>query len=259
MFPSPRVSIVVPSYNQAPYLEAALTSVFDQHYANIQLIVIDGGSTDGSLEIIQRHAARLAYWQSQPDAGQTDAINQGFARAEGKYLAWLNADDRLLPEAVAEAVEFLEAHPAVGLVYGDADFINGNGAVVGRFAARQTDYRRLLRGYVHVPQQAAFWRRSLWERVGPLDAEFYFAMDYDLWVRLAKVSEIRYHARRWAQFRLHGDSKTMRDDMRAWPEMLKVQAREGGRWLSWIRLRYWARRLLAPLLALRWKRMLRDE
>jgi glycosyltransferase involved in cell wall biosynthesis len=255
----PLVSIVVPSYNQAPYLESALQSIFEQSYQDIQVIVMDGGSTDGSVEIIKRHGKRLTYWQSEPDGGQTDAINQGFACAGGKYLAWLNADDRLLPEAVAEAVEFLEVHPEVGMVYGDADFIDEKGAIVGRFAARQTDYKRLLRGYVHVPQQAAFWRRSLWEQVGPLDSDFFFAMDYDLWVRLAQVSEIRYYPRRWAQFRLHGESKTLRDDMRAWPEMLQVHQREGGRWLSWMRLRYWARRLLAPLLALRWKRMLKHE
>ncbi|MQC27225.1 MAG: glycosyltransferase [Chloroflexi bacterium] len=253
----PLVSIVVPSYNQAAYLGAALDSIFAQAYKHIQVIVMDAGSTDDSAVIIKRHAARLDYWQSQADAGQTDAINQGFAKAKGKYLAWLNSDDVLLPNAVKEAVNFLEAHPEVGMVYGDADFINQNGEVVGRFKARQTDYRRLLRGFVHVPQPTALWRASLWEQVGPLDESIYFAMDYDLWVRLAKVSELRYHARNWAQFRLHADSKTMQGHTRAWPDMFTVQAREGGRWLSWLRLRYWVRSLLSPLLALRWRKIMK--
>jgi glycosyltransferase involved in cell wall biosynthesis len=161
----PRVSIVTPSYNQARFLEATICSVLEQEYSPIEYIVIDGGSTDGSLEIIRKYASRLAYWISEPDRGQTEAINKGFARANGDIYAWLNSDDTYEPEAVAKAVEFLQIHPDVGMVYGDANFIDEQGNVIGRFPARQTDYPRLRRGYVHIPQQAAFWREvfiSLW-------------------------------------------------------------------------------------------------
>lgn len=254
----PLVSIVTPSFNQADFLEATIQSVLGQGYPNIQYIVIDGGSTDGSADIIKRYARQLDYWQSQPDAGQTDAINQGFAQSRGKYMAWLNADDVYLPHAVEEAVTFLEEHPELGMVYGDTDFINAEGRVIGRFPARQTDFAKLMRGYVHVPQQAAFWRADLWQQVGPLDPSFYFAMDYDLWLRLAKRSTLRYHPRVWAQFRLHAASKTLQDDMRAWPEMLAAHRREGGRRISFIRFKYLLRRLLAPLLALRHRRRLRN-
>ncbi|MCW5875536.1 MAG: glycosyltransferase [Anaerolineales bacterium] len=253
---APLVSIVTPSYNQAAYLEQAMQSVFAQNYANIEYIVVDGASTDDSRRIIQKHARRLAWWVSEPDQGQTDAINKGFARSTGKYLAWLNADDVLYPEAVAEAVAYLEAHPQTGLVYGDADYIDAGGRVLGRFPAAQTDYARLRRGYVHIPQQAAFWRADLWQQVGPLDPTFVFAMDYDLWVRLARISRIQYLPRLWAQFRLHADSKTIQNDQRAWDEMLRVHWREGGGHLAPIVAKYWLRRLVAPLIHARRRRLL---
>jgi glycosyltransferase involved in cell wall biosynthesis len=248
---SPLVSIVTPSLNQARYLEAAIQSVLALEYPNIEYILIDGGSTDGSLEIIQKYASQLAYWVSEPDKGQTDAINKGFARAAGQYMAWLNADDIYLPHAISEAVAFLESHPEVGLVYGDANYIDEHGRIVGRFPAAQTDYRRLRQGYVHIPQQAAFWRANLWRQISPLDPSFYFAMDYDLWVRLAAISEVHYHPDTWANFRLHGDSKTILEDDRCWPEMIRVHRREGGSWFSIIVLKYYLRRLLAPLVRLR--------
>ena len=147
MSAQPLVSIVTPSYNQAEFLEATIQSVLAQTYPNIEYIVIDGGSSDQSPQIIEAHADQLAYWVSEKDQGQTDAINKGFAKATGKYLAWLNADDVLKPHAVAEAVAYLEAHPEAGMVYGDADYIDEQGRVLGQFPAAETNYTRLLRGY----------------------------------------------------------------------------------------------------------------
>ena len=247
----PLVSIVTPSFNQAPYLEATIQSVLSQDYPRLEYIVIDGGSTDGSLEIIRRYARRLAHWSSEPDSGQTEAINKGFARAKGEILAWLNSDDLYHPEAVREAVEFLERHPEIGLVYGDADFVDDAGQVVGRFPARQTSLARLRRGYVHIPQQASFFRASLWRLVGPLDPTFYFAMDYDLWVRIAALSPLAYHRRPWAGFRLHRDAKTLSAADQCWPEMLRVHRREGGRRLSILYAKYLVRRLVEPLMPYR--------
>ena len=245
----PKVSIVTPSFNQARFLEATLRSVLEQDYPNLEYIVVDGGSTDGSAALIEKYADRLAYWVSEPDHGQTEAINKGFARATGEILAWLNSDDTYEPGAVAAAVQFLQAHPEVGLVYGDVNFIDAEGGVIGKFNAQQTSLKRLQRGGVYIPQQAAFWRADLWRQVGPLDPSFYFAMDYDLWVRLARVSEIRYvPGKVWANFRLHGDAKTIAADERCWPEMLRVHRRDGGNRLAWIYVRYAVRRLLAPLI-----------
>jgi glycosyltransferase involved in cell wall biosynthesis len=256
----PLVSIITPSYNQAPFLEETIQSVLNQDYPHLEYIIIDGGSTDGSLEIIQRYASRLADWVSEPDQGQTDAINKGFGRAQGQILAWLNSDDTYQPKAIAEAAAYLHAHPEAGMVYGDANLIDQQGAVIGRFPARQTDYQRLRKGYVHIPQQASFFRADLWRQVGPLDPSFYFAMDYDLWVRLARLAPLHYHPSIWANFRLHASGKSVISDDRCWPEMLRVHFREGGSWLSplvfkakirpliygWLplRMRLWLRKVL---------------
>ncbi len=230
----PLVSIITPSYNQAEYLEETICSVLDQDYDRIEYIIVDGGSTDGSIEIIERYQDRLAWWVSEPDKGQTDAINKGFARASGEILAWINSDDTYLPHAISEAVEFLEAHPDIGMVYGDANLIDSTGKVLGRFPVRQTNYKKLRRGSVHIPQQASFFRTDLWRQVGPLDPSFYFAMDYDLWVRLARIAPLHYHPRLWANFRLHDSGKSVAEDDRCWPEMLRVHFRDGGSWFSWL-------------------------
>jgi glycosyltransferase involved in cell wall biosynthesis len=251
---SPLVSIVTPSFNQARYFEATIRSALEQDYPNIEYIVVDGGSTDGSVEIIKKYADRLAWWVSEKDQGQTDAINKGFARARGDILAWINSDDTYEPGAVSAAVKYLQDHPDVGMVYGDAHFIDEGGRVIGKFAARQTDYLRLRRGYVHIPQQAAFFRADLWREVGPLDPSFYFAMDYDLWVRLAARAPIQYTPQMWANFRLHSSGKTIAADERCWPEMIRIHRRDGGNWFSIIVAKYYVRKFVAPLL--NWRRRL---
>ena len=258
--PLPLVSIVTPSFNQADYLEETICSVLDQDYPRLEYILVDGGSADGSLEIIRRYSHQLAWWVSDPDQGQTDAINKGFQKANGEILAWLNSDDTYLPHAISEAVEYLQSHSEAGMVYGDANLVDDLSKIIGRFPARQTDYRRLRRGYVHIPQQAAFFRSQLWKQVGPLDASFYFAMDYDLWVRLSRLAPLHYYPRTWANFRLHSEGKTAVSDERCWPEMVRIHRRDGGSWLSWLvvkaklrpclyswlplKLRLWLRRML---------------
>jgi len=254
----PLVSIVTPSFNQAKFLEETIRSVLEQDYPRIEYILIDGGSTDGSVEIIRKYAHRMAYWVSEKDRGQTDALNKGFAAANGSILAWLNSDDTYQPGAIRSAVDYLISHPRVGLVYGDLNFINERGEIVGKFPAAQTDLARLRRGYVHIPQPAAFFRTDLWKKVGPLDPSFYFAMDYDLWVRLAGVSDLQYlPGQVWANFRLHSSGKTMAADERCWPEMLRVHYRDGGKRISPIVLKYRLRRLAAPLINYRRRRLLK--
>lgn len=255
----PLVSIITPSFNQAEFLEATIRSVLSQDYPNLEYIIVDGASTDGSVEIIRRYAGQLAWWVSEPDKGQTDAINKGFARAQGEILGWLNSDDTYLPNAVTEAVSYLQTHPEAAMVYGDANLIDSQGQILGKFPARQTDYKRLLRGYVHIPQQAAFFRSELWQRVGPLDTSFYFAMDYDLWVRLARQGPLCYYPRLWANFRLHGSGKSVVSDDRCWPEMIRVHQRETGRKLSWLAVKAKLRPFLYSWLPIKLRVWLRER
>jgi len=257
MSAKPLVSVVTPSFNQARFLESTIQSVLSQDYPHIEYLIVDGGSDDGSLDIIKRYSDRLGWWVSEPDRGQTDAINKGFEKASGDIFAWLNSDDTYLPHAISEAVAYLQAHPKTGMVYGDANLVNKAGEVIGKFPARQTDYQRLRRGYVHIPQQAAFFRANLWHEVGPLDPSFYFAMDYDLWVRLARVSSLDYYPRLWANFRLHSQGKSVISDDRCWPEMLRVHFREGGSIFSWLYLKAKIRPLIYAWLPLRLRLWLR--
>ena len=247
------VTIITPSYNQARFLDETIRSVLSQDYPFIEYMVIDGASTDHSVDVIKKYADRLAYWCSEADNGQTEAINKGFARAKGQILAWINSDDTYNPGAVSQAVTYLQAHPEVGMVYSDLNFIDENSNVVGKFPARQTDLQRLHRGYVHVPQPATFFRAEYWRQVGPLDPSFFFAMDYDLWVRLAGVTRLQYlPGPVWANFRMHSDAKTINADDRCWPEMLRVHYRDGGSFFAPIVAKSYLRRLAAPVL--NWRR-----
>jgi glycosyltransferase involved in cell wall biosynthesis len=253
----PTVSIITPSFNQARFIEETIHSVLIQDYPNIEYIIVDGGSTDGSPAIIQKYADRLAWWVSEKDKGHADALNKGFAHANGDILAWLNSDDTYYPGAVSDAMAYLSANPEVGMVYADADLTDEDGRVIGRFSSRQTDYRRLLRGSVHIPQATTFFRASLWRQVGPLDLSLFFAFDYNLWVQLAKVSRLQYLPHLWATFRLHSEGKSVRFDDRCYPDMLKVYQRERGRRLSWLWMRAAIRRWFYAWLPLRLRLFLR--
>jgi glycosyltransferase involved in cell wall biosynthesis len=253
----PTVTVVTPAYNQADFLRDTIESVLSQDYPNIEYMIVDGGSQDGTMEIIKKFEDKLAGWVSEKDKGQTDAINKGFARAQGHILAWLNSDDTYEPGAVAAAVKYLQEHPKVGLVYGDCNFINEAGRVIGKFGSAQTNQQLLRQGYVHIPQQTMFFRADLWRQVGPLDPSFYFAMDYDLWTRIAARAELKYVPQMWANFRLHATGKTIVADDRCWPEMVRVHYRDGGSFFSLIVAKYYLRKLIAPLWNWRRRRMLR--
>jgi glycosyltransferase involved in cell wall biosynthesis len=254
----PLVSVITPSYNQSRFLELSIRSVLAQDYPNMEYILVDGGSTDGSVDIIQRYANRFTWWVSEKDKGHADALNKGFSHARGEILAWLNSDDTYYPGAISDAVATLQAHPEVGMVYADADLTNEMGHVIGHFASRQTDYQKLLRGSVHIPQATTIFRADLWKQVGPLSLSLFYAFDYDLWVRFAKVSKILYIPHKWATFRLHDEGKSVINDDRCYPDMLQVYARERGGGLSWLYFRSKIRRLTYVWLPLRLRIILRE-
>ncbi len=252
------VSIITPSYNQGHFLAETIQSVLSQDYPNLEYIIVDGGSTDGSVEIIQQYAEKLAWWVSERDEGHADALNKGFSHATGEVLAWLNSDDTYQAGAIRQAVDYLQSHPGISMVYADANLIDKRGQFLGKFPSRQTDYARMLDGYVHIPQATTFfWQRS-WKQVGPLDLSLKYSFDYDLWVRLAKIAPVAYVPQVWANFRLHEAGKTVYLDDRCYPDMIKVSRREGGRKISPLVIRWYLRRIFFAWLPLRWRVQLRQ-
>jgi glycosyltransferase involved in cell wall biosynthesis len=204
----PLVTVVTPSYNQAEYLEQTIRSVLGQDYPNIEYIIVDGGSTDGSVEIIQTYADRLAWWISEPDDGQADAINKGLSRAKGEYVAWLNSDDIYLPGTIERAVETLQTNPEVGLVYANLLSINALGEHVNTIHYRQYALEDLLAFFI-IGQPTVFMRRSVLDKVGLLSEDYHYLLDHHLWLRFAAEAPIKYVREAWAGARYHPTAKNM--------------------------------------------------
>lgn len=204
----PLVSIVTPSYNQANYLEQTIRSVLEQEYASIEYIVVDGASTDGSLETIQKYADRLAWWVSERDAGQAEAINKGLRRANGEIVAWLNSDDLYLPGAIAQAATALQRHPEASFVFGDAITIDPSGRQLNHLAFGDWDLNELMRFRI-ICQPAVFMRRALLEKAGYLDQGYHYMLDHHLWLRLARQAPPLHVGQTWAAARHHPQAKNI--------------------------------------------------
>lgn len=222
----PRITIVTPSYNQAAYLEQTLRSVLDQGYPDLEYLVLDGGSTDGSAALIERYAPRLSHWRSAKDAGQAAALREGFARATGDVLAWINSDDWYEPGALMKVGEAF-ARGGAEIVHGSVRFVDTAGARLWD-APMVLDERVLAYESEYPAQPALFWSRALYEKVGGLDPAFRFAMDYDLLVRMVRAGgRGRKVWRTLANFRLHPQSKTSTIAAVGAAEVARVRAREG--------------------------------
>ena len=208
MFEFPLLSIVTPSFNQAQYLEHAMRSVLDQDYPSIEYWVMDGGSDDGSAEIIQRYQDRLAGWTSQQDQGQADAINQGLSKATGEIVAWLNSDDLYLPGTFRHAVESFHQHPEVGLVYADGIMVDSDLRILDYHRYPQVSALDLL-SFEVILQPTVFMRREVLEEVGYLDPSFHLVLDHELWVRIASRYPVLHVPAYWALERTHLQAKTI--------------------------------------------------
>lgn len=209
MSQTPVVSIVVPSFGQAEYLEETLRSVFAQEYSPIEVIAVDGGSTDGSVDILRRYENRLAWWVSESDRGQTDALNKGFARASGDILGWVCSDDTLLPGTVSAGVAALAADPDALLVYGDAELVDGAGQSLGLLPARPFDLVEMVRTCQnHVVQPGSLFTRRAWELAGPLTVESHYYFDFELVLRIALHGRAAHLDRALGTYRLHPESKS---------------------------------------------------
>jgi glycosyltransferase involved in cell wall biosynthesis len=204
----PLITVITPSYNQAQFLEKTIQSVLAQDFPEIEYLVVDGGSTDGSQDIIRRYAERLAWWVSEPDAGQADAINKGFRRASGEYVAWLNSDDLYLPGAIRTAVDALQGDPALGMVFGDALTIGPAGEQLNRLEFGDWGLAELVRFRI-ICQPAVIMRRSVLEAVGHLDPGYHFMLDHQLWLRIAARAPIRHLPALMAAARHHPGAKNV--------------------------------------------------
>lgn len=200
------VSIVIPSFNQVSYLETTLLSVLGQDYPRVETIVMDGGSTDGSVDVIRSYEKRLAYWVSEKDAGQADAINKGMARARGEIVAWLNSDDYYLPGAVRAALRAFERNPDALLVYGNMLAVDERGQTINSFRFKQLTLEDLL-SFQIIGQPAVFMRRAAFERAGGLDRSYHFLLDHHLWIRIAAQGRILHVPQTWAAARYHAEAK----------------------------------------------------
>lgn len=210
----PKISIITPSYNQVEFLERTIKSVLDQGYPNLEYIIIDGGSTDGSIDIIRKYAERLAYWVSEPDQGQTNAINKGFEIATGEWVAWQNSDDIYYPGCFAALAAASGRYPEADLIIGDINLIDRYDKVLRDIRYVRPSYEAMLAEGMVLTNQAAFWRRRVHAKVGLLSESLHFAFDYEWFLRLtmghkgAHVNEI------WGGYRLHDATKTANQQQR---------------------------------------------
>lgn len=223
----PRISIVMPSYNQASYLEEAIRSVLSQGYPNLEYIMIDGGSSDASTEIIERYRSCFAYAVSEPDRGQTHAVNKGMERATGDVVAFLNSDDLYLPRALHSVARYFTEHPDAEMIYASALRTDAAGKVFERVVAPDFDLERLLRT-CYIRQPAVFMRRSLFDRAGLFDESLRRCMDYDYWLRVSRVTT-PHPVRFWAAAdRFHFEAKSSGPIS----DTLREQVRVVGRYLD---------------------------
>lgn len=204
----PLVSVVTPSYNMGRFLEETILSVLNQDYPNLEYIVIDGGSTDESLKILERYQGRLIF-ESAPDKGQTDAINKGFLKSRGSIFAFLCADDTYLPGAISTAVKHLLANPGYGVIYGNGYLIAENGERITLYPTSDCNLESLKKD-CPVCQPAVFMRRQVFESAGMLDAHRHFGLDYDLWIRVARQHRFLRIDDYLANSRMHFGAKTLR-------------------------------------------------
>lgn len=223
----PLVTVVTPSYNQGQFLERTILSVLSQDYPNLEYIVMDGGSSDNSVEIIRKYQDRISYWISEKDRGQSDAINKGWKMAKGIYCSYLNSDDELAPNAISKIVKVFQENPDAGIVYGDYTFIDEHNVVMEFGKGRQADFKTLLiNGQMpYIAQPSSFYVTAMIKKVGYIDEQFHLSMDYDLLLRLANISKLIYIPEVISLFRLHASAKSSTFMKKHWHESLRVKTK----------------------------------
>lgn len=220
----PRIGIVTPTYNMAGFLEETIQSVLSQEYPNLDYVVMDGGSKDGTVEILRKYDGRLR-WCSEPDKGQGDAINKGWHALSGDIFAFLNSDDVYLPNALATVAGHFKRNPGVGMIYGEAYHADVTGKVLDRYPTQPFDLQA-LNSQCYVCQPAAFLLREAYANAGMIDINMHYALDYDLWIRVAKMYGVRKVDEYLATSRMHMDNKTLSSRRKVYQEIIGTVKRE---------------------------------
>lgn len=210
----PKISLVTPSYNQGSFIEETIESVVSQEYPNLEYIIIDGKSTDNSVDIIKRYSRYIYHWSSKPDAGQTEALLKGFAKATGEIFCWLNSDDVLEPGTLFEVADFFENKPEAEIVYGNATWIDKDSKILRSKKEHEFNQFVFLYDHNYIPQPSTFWRRGLYEKVGGLNPEVSVAMDTDFWIRCLQHTKFYHVNKQWSRMRYHEEAKTHPTKMR---------------------------------------------
>ncbi|CAN5454414.1 hypothetical protein BH09BAC1_BH09BAC1_00830 [soil metagenome] len=220
----PKISIITPSYNQGHYIEETIVSIIGQGYPNLEYIIIDGGSKDGTVDVIKKYEEHITYWVSEKDAGQSDAINKGLKMATGDIVAWLNSDDIYTPGTLKVIGELFASNPETGIAYGDVESFFPDGKTeIWKNDFQAPDF--FSRVSIHQP--GVFWRRDLHDVYGYLDASFYYLMDYDLWARLFFNVQSKRVNQVLARFRVHDNAKTGNNPIGLYDDYRRVISRIG--------------------------------
>jgi glycosyltransferase involved in cell wall biosynthesis len=225
----PKISIITPSYNQGHFIEATIQSVLSQGYPALEYLVVDGGSSDGTLDILRKYSGQL-HWISEADSGQAEAINKGLRLATGEILAYLNSDDLYLPGALQRVARFFMDHPQAAWVSGRCITVDTELQETRRLITRYKNLWLRTHSYPallvlnYISQMATFWRRSVYAALGPLDEQLHYTMDYEYWLRIGKRHRLHTLAQELAVFRLHTGSKSGTTASKQFLEQYQVAA-----------------------------------
>jgi glycosyltransferase involved in cell wall biosynthesis len=227
----PKISIVTVSYNQGQFIEDNIQSVINQNYPNIEHIIIDAGSTDGTLELLKKYDKHLN-WVSEPDKGQSDGLNKGFKKASGEIIGWFNSDDRIAPGALHKVARFFMENPDEIAVVGDQVIIDEKSNILKTIKSQSYSFDYLLNHAKAITQNSTFFKRIVFGQTEYLNENVHYAMDHDLFIRIAKVKTMPYLAASLGEFRIQKDAKTAQGSYHFAKDLIKIRRTYGGHFLS---------------------------
>ena len=227
----PKISIITVSYNQVDFIESNIKSVIAQNYPNVEHIIIDAGSTDGTLDILKKYDKQLN-WISEPDNGQSDGLNKGFKKASGEIIGWINSDDALYENALYEVAKFFQENSNEIAVVGDQMIIDEDNNIVKVINSCPYSYDYLLNYAKGITQNSTFFKKDVFNKIGYLDESLHYAMDHDLFIRIASIKNIPYISKTLAQFRRQPNAKTAEGGHKFSHELIRIRKKYNGKIFS---------------------------